>query len=208
MRPAPRPAEAEIISKAAELFSSKGYHATSMLDIADAVGLNKATLYHYFPSKEAILLRITGDIRPALTPAIEAIVNSAQPARDKLRHIITHHVEFIGKHIGPMRVLLLDYRHLSQEANATLTVSRRAYLDLFVRVLREGVNAGEFRQIDPQIAALSILGMCNWMSVWFRPDGRLDAAAIAEQMATLVLQGLDNRETRAPSGHLTVGGGH
>src|SRR5438105_12037232 len=108
-----RHVEADILRNAAELFHKKGYHATSMQDLANAVTLNKATLYHYFPSKEAILLRIHEDIRNELAFRMEEIIASALPAVEKLRRAIQHHIAITAAHQGPMSVLLLEYRDLS-----------------------------------------------------------------------------------------------
>lgn len=204
----PRVRGDEVYAAALRLFRDKGYHATSMQDIAAAVGLTKGSLYHYIGSKEDLLARAFACAMDALLAEVERIAaDPALPPSAQLRQIIAAHVEAVATNLDALTVYLHEWRALAGESLAGVRSQRERYTALVSDVVRRGVGAGEFRTADAGIATLGVLGMCNWLCQWYRPDGRLSAAEVAGHFADLVLGGLARPTTpssrvpaRQPSG--------
>lgn len=181
---------ADIVQAAAQIFRQKGYHATSMQDIADAVHLQKASLYHHIESKQEILLEILDAALDRLTADISAVVESDLSPTVKLRLALKAYTLRLNEDRDLASVLLLEYRGLEPGLRAR-HIARRDRIDLlWRRLVREGIDAGEFRRVDPTLTSFALLGVQNWMITWFRDNGRLTAAQAAEGFADLFLKGL------------------
>jgi AcrR family transcriptional regulator len=189
---------AEIIQAAAQIFREKGYHATSMQDIADAVHLQKASLYHHVESKQEILLEILNHALDRVTTEITAVVDSDLSPTDKLRLALRAYTTILIEDRDLAAVLLLEYRGLDPKLLAR-HIARRDQVDrLWRRIVQSGIDAGEFRPVDPTMTSLALLGVQNWMVTWFRKDGRLTATQAADGFAALFLEGLLNGSEAGP----------
>lgn len=184
----------EIFDAAASLFKRKGFHATSMQEIADAVGMRKGSLYYHISSKEELLFRISFEAIHAITEQLEEIVAAPLSPSEKLRVAIENHVETLCDKLDLISVFLRESSTLTAEQQAQILAYRRRYEDLFKGILREGIEAGEFRTVDISTVTNALLGMLNWMHQWYRPDGRLKPKAIAEIFADLALHGILSEE--------------
>jgi len=181
-----------IIRAATELFDSKGYHATSIEDICNEVGITRGTLYYYITGKEDLLHEIHDRyITAILAKAQEAIsALDTQGAKEKLVALIRVHACIMRDYRKEITVFFREMDALGPENFRSIAEKRRIYRDLLTSVIREGIESGEFAPVDPRIASLALLGMLNWMYQWYRPDGRLSVDQIAEELISLVLHGL------------------
>ncbi|MCX7840624.1 MAG: TetR/AcrR family transcriptional regulator [Anaerolineae bacterium] len=182
--------EEQILAEAVRIFRQKGYHATSMQNIADAVGLQKASLYHYIPSKQALLSKIFERSIGALTRQLEAIHASADTPTNKLRRAIESHVLALCEQLDTYTVYLSERRALTNRYHARVRAEGEKHARLIERILEEGVARKQFRAMDTKMVALAILGMCNWVYQWYSPEGRLTPQEIANIFADLVLEGI------------------
>jgi AcrR family transcriptional regulator len=180
----------DIINAAMHLFNQNGYHATSMQDIAHAVAIRKPSLYHHFDSKEAILLAILDAGMDRLITVLDGIANSDQPCMEKLRSAIHCHAITIADNPEGASVFLREDRGLGDEYLAHYLARRDHFESLFRQIIQEGVDKGVFREIDVTIAVHGVLGMVNWMTRWYRTEGRLSAEEIADHFTDLVMNGL------------------
>ena len=198
----PRERSEEVYAAALRLFMEKGYHATSMQDIAAAVGLYKGSLYHYIGGKEDLLVLVFERGMGALISEVEGIVadSSLSPSL-QLRQVIQAHIEAVASNLDALTVYLHDFRALAGEALETVRRQRDRYRELVETVVERGVSRGEFRPGDVGIATLGILGMCNWMAEWYRPSGRLGPRQVADYFSEMVLAGLylEDGKTSSPS---------
>jgi AcrR family transcriptional regulator len=183
----------DILQAAAQIFRLKGYHATSMQDIADAVHLQKASLYHHIKSKQEILLAILDLALDILIDDLHQVVISDYSPEEKVRRAMSMYIERLTEDAGLAAVLLLEYRSLEPEVRTQHIQRRDRYEKLWRDLIREGVEANIFRPVDEAIATFALLGVQNWTITWFREDGRLTAPQLADQFCTLFLDGL--RET-------------
>jgi AcrR family transcriptional regulator len=183
--------EQEIITVAARLFKEKGYRATTLEDIAAAVGMLKGSLYYYIRSKEELLYLVVRDpIRQAYNK-LEEIVTSEAPVKVKIAQAIANHMTVFHQHYPHIAVYLHDYHHLMQQLEKNTIETPRHYQQLWATLLEQGVATGEVRSdLDIKVTGYAILGMCNWIYRWYNPQGTLSAEEIAGIFTTLVLEGL------------------
>lgn len=183
----------EILQAAAQIFRQKGYHAASMQDIADAVHLQKASLYHHVESKQEILLTLLDHALDVLVADLEPIARSDAAPSAKLRQAIHAYISRLTGEADLAAVLLLEYRSLAPDLRARHIRRRDRFESLWREILQEGIACGEFRPVDVPLTAFAILGVQNWTITWYRPDGRLTPAEIADGFADLFLEGLRRR---------------
>lgn len=185
----------EIIVAAIQLFNHNGYHATTMRDIARAVSIQKPSLYHHFESKEAILQCILETGMDRLIHELNAIVNADMDCADKLRAAIRAHAMMIAGNPEGAAVFLREDRGLGDDYLRQYLQKRDRFESCFREIIRQGMDAGIFRQADVAITAQALLGMVNWMTRWYRPAGRLTAEEIADQFTNVFLHGLARRQS-------------
>lgn len=195
----------ELIDIAANMFDKHGFDRVSMAMIAREVGLGRSAIYHYFSSKDDILTAIVES--EALAPVGRIQQLAREPGRnpaERLRTVVADGVlrrlSFGSRFVRLSRLEAQIPDHLREGYDR----SRRMIYDEHVRLIREGIEAGLFRPVDPQIAAFSIIGMANWTSRWFRADGRLTAPQVAESIADLALASVstsDNPDVRLGQAH-------
>ncbi|MDF1499158.1 MAG: TetR/AcrR family transcriptional regulator [Anaerolineales bacterium] len=181
---------AEIIQAAAQIFRQKGYHGTSMQDIADAVGLKKASLYHHVSGKQDILLSILDQALDLLIQDMQTVLNQSLPAEEKIRQAMQVYVRRLTEDPDLSAVLLMEHRSLEDDLQEDHIARRDRFEALWRAIIDEGSRAGSFRQMNSSLATFAVLGVLNWMITWYRPNGRLRAEKIADQFADLVLGGL------------------
>lgn len=182
-----------ILTEAARLFCEKGYHATSMEDLAAAVGIKKGSLYYYIESKEQLLFEIAELIPPRFVANVMALLEDTQlTAEQKLRTAIERHLELFETETGLAwsRVFLLEYRSLPAEHRGGLLEQRRQYENVLRRLIADGVERGEFAPVDVAMVTRAILGMCNWAIEWYSTTGKLSSKEIAASFSDLILKGL------------------
>lgn len=187
----PRERGEEVYAAALRLFTEKGYHATSMQDIAAAVGLYKGSLYHYIGSKEDLLMRVFERAMGSLLIEVERIVaDTSLSADQQLRLVLAAHVAAVAESREALTVYLYEFRALAGEALDVVRAQRQRYRELVEAVVERGVRLGEFAASDVEVATLGVLGMCNWVAQWYRPGGRLGPRQIAERFGDMLLNGL------------------
>jgi len=180
-----------VIRAATELFYDKGYDATSVQDIADAVGLLKGSLYYYFEAKEDLLFEILQRVHAGLTTAVADALDGHEDPVDRLRVFLTTHTEFLSKNTVEIAVFFNDFRSLTGDRRAAILKARDSYEAMLVEILHGGQKDGAFAsETDPRVAAKGIFGMVNWMHQWYVPGGALTAAAVAESYERMITSGL------------------
>ncbi len=184
----------QIHTAAAQIFSQKGYHATSMQDIAEAVGRKKASLYHHIASKQEILLAVLDQALDLVIEQVSKAIEADAPLPEKLRLAMRTYLQTLAEDGELAAVLLLEHRSLSPGLHSRHLPRRDRFERLWRDVIEEGVNSGAFECDDPAQAARALLGLMNWTITWYRPDGPLTPVQIADQFVDLLLRGLLPRE--------------
>lgn len=180
----------EIVMLAAELFNTHGVDRVSMVDIADAAGLAKPSLYHYFSSKEEILYTIHINLFDRLLGKLEERLASDLPPDQQLLGVFQDQFETLETHPGHIRVFFEHFRRLEPEYRSAVRASQRKYERLVEGILEEGAEKGYFRDVDIKIAMLGLFGMVNWAHYWYSPTGPYKPAELAEKFYKLFVLGV------------------
>ena len=180
----------DILEAAAQVFRQKGFHGASMNDIAEAVSLQKASLYHHVASKQEILFELLDRALQLLLEQISSITNQNISADKKLRLMIQEYLQILVENIDLASVLLFEHRSLDPRQHARHVPSRDKFELLWKDVLVEGVQAKLFKCDNPALATRALLGQLNWTITWYRPGGPLTIEKIADEYSELLLNGL------------------
>lgn len=182
--------QAQITRVAAELFNERGFHQTSMEDIAAAVGIKKPTLYHYVKSKSQIVMWIHDECVGAVAPPLVRYMKSDLSAAEILRNVAVDIFGLLEDRPGYLRVYFEHHRDLDARAKSRSTKKRDAYYDNVRQVLERGNASGELKVSNPTLAAMAFFGMCNWGYQWYRPGGSRSAREIGEYVCSLFIAGV------------------
>jgi AcrR family transcriptional regulator len=178
---------AEIYRTAAQIILRKGYDATSVNDIANALGMTKAGLYHYINGKKELLFDIMNFGLWELDEEVAAPARALADPAARLRFIIGAHARLVTRGQGAITILVDEVTALTPAQQRKITQSKRKYFDFLRGTLDELKGAGK---MDTTAAAFSLLGMINWLSRWFQQGGALDEEQAAEQIVRIALHGL------------------
>jgi TetR/AcrR family transcriptional regulator, cholesterol catabolism regulator len=187
----------DIVAAAAKVFRTKGYHAATVRDIAEEVGILKGSLYHHFESKEALLYLVVKEPIAQMYRSIAAIAEAELGATEKLRRAILAHLEAFDRHYPHLFVYLREREAVKRRFREMIGFSPKDYERCWQQILREGIASGEFRpDLDVQVTSYGLLGMLNWAYKWYDPQGRLNVKEVACEFTALALAGVAAEEPR------------
>lgn len=179
-----------ILDAAVELFALRGYHATSMRDIARSLSMQPAGIYHWYESKESILAELQMAFLTDLTSSVADAVSPHRRPEDRLAAAVREHVVFHGEHPRAAFVADSEVRALSGANRENIVAKRDTYQGMFIQLIEDGQRAGVFTVSDARIAGYAILLECTGVATWFRPDGAHTLEEVAEIHIELVLGSL------------------
>lgn len=180
----------QITETAAKLFRKKGYIATTMRDLAAELGIEAASIYHHVKSKEELLETICFDMANKFILNAKEINDIYFNAEEKLRLAIKLHIETITLNQNQSAVFLQEWRNLSEPNLSKFKMLRDQYENQFTTIIIDGENEDIFDFVDKKFAVLSILSTINFVNEWYNPEGKMNAAEIAEKLSNFILGGL------------------
>ena len=180
-----------LLAAAGRVFAARGYHRTSMRDLARASRMSLAGMYYYVAGKEDLLFEIQkGSFERVRRGAVEAVAGAAT-AEDKLQAFIRHHVQFFASHMDEMKVLSHEAESLTGAPLEEVRRLKKAYVGLCLDLLA-GVDAqdgGTGHRMNRHVAAYTLFGMMNWIYTWYDPTGPVGVEELAESICRLFLNG-------------------
>ena len=179
-----------ILESAAQVIRLKGYHAASMADIAEAVQLQKASLYHHFSSKQDILLELLDRALDMVIDGMNGVMAQNLPADQKLRQAVRLYLKILNEQGDLVPVLLLEHRSLGPEYHLKHIPHRDRFEQLWRDLIQEGVDSGVFSVENIPLTTRGLMGVMNWTITWFRSSGDLSIEDIADHFTNLFLNGL------------------
>jgi TetR/AcrR family transcriptional regulator, cholesterol catabolism regulator len=186
----------ELTRQAARLFADKGYHGTSIGDLARALGVQKASLYAHIASKQDLLYETMRDGAAAFHAALDAVPEEL-PAVEKIRLALRGHLRVVADQLDVATVFVREWRYLEGDRREEILGERRRYEDRFRALFREGRELGELRaDLDDTSAALLALSAANWAYTWLQA-GR-DTDELADRFFAILLDGIRGYATRRP----------
>jgi len=178
----------ELTREAARLFAEKGYHGTSIGDLADALGVQKASLYHHIDSKADLLWDVACDGAAAFHGALDGLPDSLRPT-EKIHAALRAHLRVVAQQLDIATVFVREWRYLQGERRDEFVAERRRYEDRIRGLFRDGVEQSELRtDLDVNVAALLFLSAANWASTWIQPAR--DTDALADRFFELLIDGM------------------
>jgi AcrR family transcriptional regulator len=187
---ATRPRETELMAAATMLFRRRGFHATSMQDLAEALGMNRGSLYHYIASKDDLLWTILVGAFDRLDRRVTPQLEAAFPPLERLANAIHEHLRVAADHADELSLIQIELRSLSPERRREMIERRDAYEARWRRAIADGIATGDLRPFDARLAGIGILSVCNWFTQWYQPGGALSVDQIADAFVGLFLGGL------------------
>jgi len=185
----------ELTREAAKLFAQKGYHGTSIGDIAGAMGVQKGSLYAHIASKEDLLYETMREGADAFHAALDAIPEDA-PAVEKIRLALRGHLRVVAEQLDVATVFVQEWRYLQGDRREEIVAERRRYEERIRDLFREGRELSELRaDLDEGTAALLLLSAANWAYTWLQP-GR-DTGEVADRFFALLVDGMRGYSTPA-----------
>jgi AcrR family transcriptional regulator len=180
----------EVLQSAANIFFAKGFHATSIEDVARDVGMLKGSLYYYIKSKDDLLFRLLlagiedGDayIAKQIDPAGEPVEQLERAIRAQIDYIIQNRV--------PFGLFLHEFDSLSGKRQHKLISVMSRYNSRFVELVRRGQEQGKLMAGEPWLVVNGILGMCNWLYRWYDTDQISDPEQVKQVFLRMILQGI------------------
>lgn len=184
-----------VSAAAVDLWFERGYHGAGLREIAREVGVQMSTLYHYYPSKQSLLVEIMSTTMSQLAEQATYAIYAARTPRSRLIAGIKAHVMYHAERRKEIFITDSEIRSLEPIGRELIIVKRDAYSRMFGALLEQGVDEGDFTIQDVPVAMQAMFGMINAVPQWYRPDGRLTLSEIADLMAELVISGITVRPT-------------
>lgn len=189
----------QIVSEAAALFDSRGYHATTMEDIASSVAIAKPTLYHYYRSKDEILYAIHEEFIDLLLAEHQERATDLSLGPDELLLGIAGDIlDLMETHRGHVRTFFEHHRELPAGERSTIRHKRDQYAGIVENLLQQGVDQGII-DTDPKMCALHFFGMCNWAYQWYRSGDGYTPRSIGEEFWRMLRDGIRVRGNETPT---------
>jgi TetR/AcrR family transcriptional regulator, cholesterol catabolism regulator len=178
----------ELTRQAARLFAERGYHGTSIGDLADAMGVQKGSLYAHIRSKQDLLYATMREGADAFHGVLDALPEEG-PVADRIRLALRGHLRVVSEQLDVATVFMREWRYLEGERCEEIVAERRRYEERIRALFREGRELGELRtDLDDATAALLLLSAANWAYTWLQP-GR-DTDALADRFYALLVDGM------------------
>jgi TetR/AcrR family transcriptional regulator, cholesterol catabolism regulator len=184
----------ELVSVAVRLFAERGYHGTSMADLAEAMGLQKGSLYSLTGSKQELLVVITREGAESFHAALDGVPDGAEPL-ERIRLALRAHLGVVAAQMGAATVFTREWRFLDEPERTAFRAERRRYEQRWRDLLQEAAERGTLRSdLDVEAAVLLVLSAANWAYTWIRP--RQDTDGLADRFFATLLDGVRGYATR------------
>jgi TetR/AcrR family transcriptional regulator, cholesterol catabolism regulator len=184
----------ELTRQAARLFAERGFHGTSMGDLADALGVQKGSLYSLTASKQELLFQTMREGASAFHAALDTIPEDAS-AVERIRHALRGHLRVVSEQLDVATVFTREWRYLTGAYRDEILAERKRYEERWRTLFQEGAESGDLRtDVDVGAAALLVLSAANWAYTWLEP-GR-DTDTLADRFTALLVDGVRGYATR------------
>ena len=181
-----------ITKKASRLFKEKGYSATSMRDLADAIGIEAPSLYNHISGKKEILQEICFKVANLFNEHLAKIELSEQSILEKIELIIRFHINMMLQEYESVYISDHEWKHLPEPYLSNFKCQRKSYRARLALIIQLGVQKKELKNADPYVVVLTILSAIGGIESWQRSKNNVDARALEENMVSLLIEGIKN----------------
>ena len=180
----------EIYQVIARLFAYRGYHSTSMREIARELGMNQSSLYHYFASKQDILFTLMNDAMDDVLAILEDISSTDLLPEDRLNRVLSFYTQYYAGDQERLILLINEMNSLNEEYRSILVGKQRRYVQLIKSILEGLAAKGKIKQIDPAIATFAFFGMVHYTIKWYHKDGPVSLDQLANAFVEIFTKGV------------------
>ena len=180
-----------ILAEAKQLFSSKGYRATTLTDLTSSFGVSRPSLYYYFKSKVELLSELHAQGFDAAFYKFEEVFLSDMPTKEKFRKILELHTRNMANDTELNKILFMDIDEMPEKLIREIRLRRKQYTSRIMEIYKTGVEEGIFKDIDPKIAVYLLLGACNWLAMWYSPKKSVNPEKIADSLVEILSSGYE-----------------
>lgn len=180
----------KIIEVAADLFGEKGYAATSIRDISQALKVSIATLYYYFKNKEDLLFTIIESIGDDLLVRLKEARDKHEDPMEALREMLSRHIALTEKKKNMVKVYVVEQHNLSKRFKKIIYKQHREIYDVYIEQLRRLRDQGLISCEPLSVTAFAIFGMVNWCYRWFKQGGRLSINDVTQRLIDMIFYGI------------------
>ena len=180
----------EIYRVIAHLFAYRGYHSTSMREIARELGMNQSSLYHYFTSKQDILFTLMNDAMDDVLTVLEEISSTDLLPEDRLKRVLDFYTHYYAGDQERLILLVNEMNSLNEEYRSVLVAKQRQYVQLIKSILEELSGQHKIKQIDPVIATFAFFGMVHYTIKWYHKDGPVSLDQLADAFVEIFTRGI------------------
>jgi AcrR family transcriptional regulator len=184
----------KLLKTAIDLFAAKGFKGTSIRDIAQAMGMSISNIYHYFGSKEGLMLATLENSSKELVEKLREVSELDRPPLERFKLLLETHIHLSGARINEAKTFFLDEEDLSPEGMEINRRIQREILDIYIRELKTLEDLGYITSRNLTVTAFNIFGVINWHLRWYRADGSLSLDEIHQEMASFILRGIFNTQ--------------
>lgn len=181
----------EILRASAKLIAERGYRGVTIDDIAAELGFTKSAIYYYFDSKADVLWRIFERIYDGYMEMVARVRDLNLSPKDALLRITQQHAMSVIERREWTAIYFHEENELDEEQRRIIRRRKREYDAAIEDIFAAGVKQGVFKDIPPHIAVSGILGMCNWLHVWFNDKGRITPEEISQHYAKMLAGGYE-----------------
>jgi AcrR family transcriptional regulator len=179
-----------IVDTSAQVFARQGYHATGIAELCTANGVGKGAFYYYIGSKEELLAAIHDRVMDEVMLGADRVAATGGSPSDRLAMLGAELLDVIHRHPDHVWVFLHEFPALTAGRAEQFRVRRREYERRIEAVIEAGIDAGEFRAVEPRLTALAWLGMHNYTYLWLKAGGRITAREVAQPFADIFIRGI------------------
>lgn len=180
-----------ITQSASRLFKEKGFNATSMRDLAEAIGVEAPSLYNHIGSKSEILQEICFRIANIFTAHINEAENSKESFIKKVESIIRFHIKMMIEEYESVYLSDHEWKHLPEPYLSNFKNQRRNYRKRFADIVQQGIDQKEIKNINPYIVVLTILSSIGGIESWQRSNKAINAKELEEDMVNILIKGIE-----------------
>lgn len=182
-----------IVKEAARLFRVMGYKATSMRDLASAVGMEAASLYNHISNKQELLKVICMEVADRHSKGLAEADSMSDSFIEKIRYLVRNHIQINTQLPERAAVAHDQWRHLEDVPRVKFLEKRNTYEHTLKGWIEQAIQSGEMENHNTEIVLYSLLSSLQWLHHWFRQERSIDPAAIEEEMLNLIFNGLNKR---------------
>jgi TetR/AcrR family transcriptional regulator, cholesterol catabolism regulator len=189
--------KAQVLEVAIRIFSERGYRGTSIIDLAEGVGVGKSSLYHYIRSKQDLLVECYDNVLEESLAAERSILARGLPPADALKEVLVDRIVYTCENRRLLQIFFEEEAELPAASAVTLLRHRREYADALVELVERGLKDGSLQiSTTPKIVVNAMLGAANWVYKWYDPAGAMTPEELANMIAETLLNGIRTNTRR------------